>query len=237
MTPVGQLTFVLTACRSLAFTCLAATFLSAVPAAVQEQCRPYRTSESWSSSRTILGFTPNEVCSGMVAADYPMQSGNTTIHGVALGAVPWLRYPGNFLCRVERSAFRTSGQYAGLPVPEESGIYEIDGIGGNSCPLSISLAGDSLTRALPAGPVLPQTAQVTENGAPAVGKNVSISVGSSGALSGTTDDSGQFHFTYVPPHHKATVDHITASCAGCSNTARKQITVEACAVCDSGVAP
>ena len=38
-------------------------------------------------------------------------------------------------------------------------------------PLAISLSGNGNTKALPAGPTLPQTAAVTQNGAPAVPRN------------------------------------------------------------------
>lgn len=100
------------------------------------------------------------------------------------------------------------------------------------CPALITLLGPSATKALPAGPVLPQTARVTENGVPAAGKSVSISLGPVDILSGITDGNGEFRFTYVPPRQRAVADQITGSCTGCSNTAQKNITVEACDVCE-----
>lgn len=95
----------------------------------------------------------------------------------------------------------------------------------------ISLVGASSTKTLLAGPVLPQTARVTQNGAPVPGKSVSIRVGSGGAIGGTTDGNGEFHFTYVPPY-LPTLDQVIASCSGCINTAQKPITVETCDVCE-----
>jgi RHS repeat-associated protein len=97
-------------------------------------------------------------------------------------------------------------------------------------PIRIDLYGASSTKALVAGPALPQSARVTQNGAPATGKFVNISIASGGSLSGITDGSGEFRFTYVPPHHK-TVDQLTGTCSGCSNTVQKAIIVEACDVC------
>ena len=99
-------------------------------------------------------------------------------------------------------------------------------------PLRIDLYGASSTKALVAGPVLPQMARVTQNGAAAAGKAVSVSIiGSGGSVSGITDAGGQFNFIYVPPYQKA-VDQLTATCSGCSNTAQKSINVEACDPCE-----
>ncbi|MBA3774009.1 MAG: hypothetical protein H0X13_16415, partial [Ramlibacter sp.] len=95
----------------------------------------------------------------------------------------------------------------------------------------ISLVGGSSTKTLLAGPVLPQTARVTQNGAPVPGKSVGIRIASGGAISGTTDGNGEFHFTYVPPYIR-TLDQVIASCSGCINTAQKPITVETCDVCE-----
>lgn len=95
----------------------------------------------------------------------------------------------------------------------------------------ISLTGPSTTKSLPAGPVLPQTATVTQNGAPTPGKAVTIRIASGGSVSGVTDGAGQFGFTYVPPF-KRVVEQLTASCTDCSNTAQKTITVESSDVCE-----
>ena len=94
----------------------------------------------------------------------------------------------------------------------------------------ITLHGPSTTKALVAGPVLPQTAHVSQNGSPAPGKSVTVAVVSGVSLSGTTDANGDFAFTYVPPHQK-TIDQLTGNCTGCSNVAQKAITVDACDVC------
>ena len=93
---------------------------------------------------------------------------------------------------------------------------------------TIALNGPSATRALLAGPVLPQTATVQQNGSPAAGKNVSISVSGAGGVSsasGTTDGAGKFQFIYIPPKGMATVDTLTATCSDCTNTASKAIDV------------
>lgn len=210
---------------ALAFACSSPSFS-------QTECRPFRSSISWSSSRVITGLTANEVCIGMVAADYPMLDSNRRIDGSALGAVPWDRYPGNFLCRVQRTAVRVGGPYDGHPLPEDSGVFDIDGIAPLSCPLTISLSGPGSTKALPAGPVLSQVARVTDNGSPAPGKSVKISVGSGGAVSGITDGAGEFHFLYVPPYQRALSDQLTGTCSGCGNSAHKQIEVQPCDVCE-----
>jgi RHS repeat-associated protein len=96
--------------------------------------------------------------------------------------------------------------------------------------LEVKLEGPNQTRALPAGPAVPITAKVTQNGAAAAGKAVSISIAGGGTVSGTTGAGGDFRFTYVPPRHKA-IDQLTGTCAGCINVARKNITVEACDIC------
>ena len=99
-------------------------------------------------------------------------------------------------------------------------------------PILIALIGLSATKALPAGPALLQTAKVSQNGIPLGGKSVSISVqgaGGSSALSGLTDGSGNFQFTYIPPNGRATQDAITATCSDCSNTATNSIDVTAIA--------
>ena len=99
-------------------------------------------------------------------------------------------------------------------------------------PVLIALIGLSSTKALPAGPALPHTALVSQNGTPLGGKSVSISVQSAGgtsALSGLTDGSGNFQLTYIPPGGRATQDTITATCTDCSNTASKGIDVTAVA--------
>lgn len=100
---------------------------------------------------------------------------------------------------------------------------------------SIALKGGSTTKALAAGPALPHKAIVTQsNGAPVAGRAVTIQLTGRGSFSGVTDAQGEYHFSYVPPYFKPTVDEITATCDACSNTARKTVTVEACDVCGDG---
>ena len=97
-------------------------------------------------------------------------------------------------------------------------------------PYDISLSGPSDTKALPAGPALPQTARVTRGGAAAPNRNVSVSMDGATA-SGTTDGAGEFNFLYTPPFAKAALVEVSATCDECANTARKQISVQACEVC------
>lgn len=97
--------------------------------------------------------------------------------------------------------------------------------------LLITLIGGGATKALPAGPALPHTAKVTSTGGSPAGKTVIITVGSGASVQGVTDAAGEFHFLYVPPYHRAVVDSISGTCSGCSNTAEKQVNVEACGFC------
>ncbi|MBC5768346.1 Ig-like domain-containing protein [Ramlibacter albus] len=98
-------------------------------------------------------------------------------------------------------------------------------------PPEISLSGPSHTKALPAGPMLPQVATVTQAGSAVAGKAVFISISGSGPLSGTTNAAGQFQFTYTPPTQRATTATITATCTDCVAPATKQIVVDNCDVC------
>lgn len=95
-------------------------------------------------------------------------------------------------------------------------------------PLTIALSGASRTKALPAGPALPQTVTVKQGSALAVGAVVSISMSSGGSLGGVTDGTGTFEFLYVPPNMQAVTDTLTAACVGCSNSDTKQVEVEPC---------
>lgn len=97
-------------------------------------------------------------------------------------------------------------------------------------PLQIALLGASRTKALAAGPVLPQIARLS-GGASVAGKAVSIRIKDGGAIDGVTDSNGEFRFLYVPPW-VAKSDVLTGTCAECSNTATKSITVEPCDVCE-----
>nr|HMS05189.1 DUF6531 domain-containing protein [Burkholderiaceae bacterium] len=83
----------------------------------------------------------------------------------------------------------------------------------------------SRTHSLPAGPVVPVTAKITSNiGSPA-GKSVVIKLAGS-SLYGTTDGSGEFKFTYVPPYYTRYTAELFADCSDCSNTANTSITVD-----------
>lgn len=97
----------------------------------------------------------------------------------------------------------------------------------------IRLSGPSRTKALPAGPVLPQVATVTEGGIAVAGKSVSITISGVGTLSGVTNGAGQFAFTYVPPRQQPTTATVTATCTDCAAPATKQIFVEHCDDCSN----
>lgn len=105
-----------------------------------------------------------------------------------------------------------------------------------SCPATIELVGPSSTKALPAGPVLPLVARITQQGGLAANKGLTLTLQREGGepttFNGVTDAAGDFKFIYVPPY-RATVDRLTATCVDCSNTAVKVITVEACDSCSA----
>jgi hypothetical protein len=105
-----------------------------------------------------------------------------------------------------------------------------------SCPATIELLGPSRTKALPAGPVLPLIARITQQGGLAANKGLTLTLQREGGepttFNGVTDAAGDFKFIYVPPY-RATVDRLTATCVDCSNTAVKVITVEACDSCSA----
>jgi RHS repeat-associated protein len=106
------------------------------------------------------------------------------------------------------------------------------------CPMVITLSGQSHTKALPAGPALPQVATVMQGGAPVPNVQVGIGVaggGSTSSLSGVTNGSGAFEFTYIPPKQIPAEVTMTAGCQQCSNTASKQIKVDACDICSRGL--
>jgi hypothetical protein len=98
-------------------------------------------------------------------------------------------------------------------------------------PPVIALSGPSRTKAMPAGPILPQWATVTKAGAAVAGKTVNITITGAGTISGTTNASGQFEFSYVPPERRATTAMVTATCTDCTAPATKQIVVEHCDIC------
>jgi Domain of unknown function (DUF6531) len=93
------------------------------------------------------------------------------------------------------------------------------------CDIKISLTGPSATKVSTPGPAITQTATVTRNGTPEAGHAVRISLtGGGAAVSGTTDSSGKYSFSYVPPRNPVTAV-VTATCSDCNNTATKSITV------------
>ncbi|MBX3655160.1 MAG: hypothetical protein KF686_13320 [Ramlibacter sp.] len=111
----------------------------------------------------------------------------------------------------------------GVRPPVAGGLYPDAYCPGG--PPTIQLSGPGSTKALPAGPALPQTARVTQNGAAVAGRAVSIALTGGGVVIGNTDATGEYRFTYQPPRGKATAQ-LTGTCSGCSNTATKVITVE-----------
>lgn len=99
----------------------------------------------------------------------------------------------------------------------------------------ITLVGASRTKALVAGPALAQTARVTNTaGAGQSAISVTITIARGGTVSGLTNHSGEFEFTYVPPARAAN-DHLTATCSNCVNVAEKDIAVDPCDVCEPTV--
>ncbi|MES2785274.1 MAG: RHS repeat-associated core domain-containing protein [Pseudomonadota bacterium] len=97
-------------------------------------------------------------------------------------------------------------------------------------PYLIQITGPSTTKTLIAGPSLPQQAIVTQNGGAVPNIGVSISVSGRPAMRGVTDGAGVFRFDYVPPYFP-TIDTISGTCDGCSNTASKNVTVTASDMC------
>lgn len=102
---------------------------------------------------------------------------------------------------------------------------------GSAPPPDIQLSGPIRTKALPAGPLLPQLATVTQGGGPVAGKAVTITISGAGTLSGVTNAAGQFAFTYVPPIQRPTTATVTATCSDCAAPATRQIVVEHCDDC------
>jgi RHS repeat-associated protein len=89
----------------------------------------------------------------------------------------------------------------------------------------IKLFGHNATKVSALGPALAQTATVSRNGVPIANQAVSVSItGGAQAISGITDSSGNYAFTYVPPRSPI-VAQVIATCTNCTNTAIKAITV------------
>ena len=95
--------------------------------------------------------------------------------------------PGGWHCKFNWYATRTED---GVFVPTESGERTLDGVGGPVCTpanYDISLAGSKVTKALPAGPAVPQVATVRLSGSPASGRSVVIRANGAFYTSGNTD--------------------------------------------------
>lgn len=93
----------------------------------------------------------------------------------------------------------------------------------------------STQSSVPASGTAPVTVTVYQNGVPAAGHTVNVSValatatglvGSAPACSGTTNGAGQVPCAYVAPPAK-TINQLTASCTGCDNTAAAVVDVYA----------
>lgn len=212
--------------------CLALTALLPLTVTAQERCTYHAPTSSGHGD--IVDFSADAVCRRIFERTFPayVNGGNYIARGTYLGTF----YQGNFggihgwLCQFDRTTTRISD---GAILQSETGPIMLEGAT-SRChqALKISLSGPDRTKALPAGPALPHLARVTENDAPAPGKSVTISLGSGGVLSGGTDANGEFRFMYVPPRQQAVIEQITGSCGGCSNTATKQVSVDACESCD-----
>lgn len=101
-----------------------------------------------------------------------------------------------------------------------------------TCPALIDLQGGDTTRALPAGPVLPLKAVVTQGGVPVASRAVQVAIGTA-VVTGVTNAAGEYPFTYVPPLLRAATESITATCTGCTNQANKLVQVLSCSACES----
>lgn len=155
---------------------------------------------------------------------------SATANYQADGSCPW--YTGGFTSRYGEYVF----PYCEIQISATQAVTQPTRIADFQyvCPgvLRIDFVrGGSFTKALVAGPVLPQTVQVTRDSIAVADKPVSVSVAGSGSISGVTDANGELTFTYVPPYKKA-LDQLTGTCQDCSNTAQKTITVEAGDSCE-----
>ncbi|UBB18808.1 hypothetical protein [Comamonas odontotermitis] len=98
-------------------------------------------------------------------------------------------------------------------------------------PIEIAIHGASSTYSLPSivGPI-PQVIELKRKGLPVKLEQVFLKLrGADDTLlqnhSGSTDDSGKFYFTYVPPFMQRLDVKIEVSCMECSITASKVISV------------
>ncbi len=191
-----------------------------------EQCKPYRptVSSGWNNTEASWASSPEEVCQNVIAlSPNPRQISEGTVHYASRGVIQ--TGPNGWNCIFHQDVYNGDG----VLLPQYSGDRNWDGVSGPFCAtLRISLSGRSATKAMPAGPALPLVATVTQGGAAAAGKAVSISLSGGGsANSGTTDAAGQYHFTYKPPVFKATTVQLNATCGECINTATYSINVSA----------
>lgn len=204
-------------------------------ALAQEQCLPWKATMNNNSGFVLgtgSGSTPLDAATAAVL--YFNEHRGMLTDGVCAGQVKgWADPP--FLTDIQPghalgwTQSWDNPSFAPVCQPNKGPVYGIE-INAVTCPAQISLIGGSSTKALPAGPALPQTARVTQYGAPVPGRSVTVSIGGAGTVGGVTNAAGEFNFTYVPPHIRAT-DRLSATCDTCSNTAQKLITVDACDVC------
>ncbi|HVZ42320.1 MAG TPA: RHS repeat-associated core domain-containing protein [Ramlibacter sp.] len=202
-------------------------------AAHGQQCHPYQASVS-SGYFGAWGNTPAQACQSIVAAmPHPkLTNGGAVSSDVSFAGVQQTGAT-SYNCLLHEESHRVSD---GAVFPGVD--FALDGVSGPACSLKtavISLAGATRTKALAAGPVLPQVATVTQDGAPAVGKTVSIGVQSGGTVTGLTDGAGQMRFTYIPPQRRARLDLLTATCDSCVNVAQEAIVVDSPDMCERGV--
>jgi YD repeat-containing protein len=96
----------------------------------------------------------------------------------------------------------------------------------------IELNGPSATKALPAGPVLPQIISTKQGRYPYPSASVGYKLDGGAFQWFATDREGNFRFNFEPPSRQAGTFHITAACwASCANQAEKDIVVAGCDIC------
>jgi YD repeat-containing protein len=189
-------------------------------------------------SGTQFFNSPEDLCGGRAEYESSVEvlcpeNRNWRIYGVLAYACPPGTLPGGWPEVVLQ--LRHLGPSSGWAVDNEGFVRVGVGRSGDCYSwggsLQVSLHGGSQTKALPAGPALAQVATVTRGGQPASAQAVTVRIGNFAAITGLTDNAGQFAFTYIPPHLHQT-EQVTATCAGCTNTASKYILVSPSEVCE-----
>jgi YD repeat-containing protein len=98
--------------------------------------------------------------------------------------------------------------------------------------ITIELTGPSFTKALPAGPVLPQIISTKQGRYPYPSASVGYKLDGGAFQWFATDRDGNFRFNFEPPSRQTGTFHITAACwSGCVNQAEKDIVVAGCDIC------